>query len=267
MRKHGFTLIELSIVLVIIGLIIGGGLVGKDLIDSAKQRSFISQLDRYTSAINTFKLKYNCLPGDCSNAVTFGLGQVSGPGQNGDGNGQIRSSLSEFGGSWWQSHEKVNLWFHMASAGLVESGFQGWTSTQPTTVEGMRNYFPTPAIGVGGANLPAIVPFSMDSKNGLALVAIYGNPAVPDGYSYTLTALEAYNLDQKLDDGLPQTGNIRPTYSYPSIILASLGSIGCQLWGVNQYDIAGSISGVTQAGESTPNPSRIDCGLVFMNRF
>jgi prepilin-type N-terminal cleavage/methylation domain-containing protein len=48
----GFTLIELSIVLVIIGLIIGGVLVGQDLIHAAQTRAAVSQLERYNSAVN-----------------------------------------------------------------------------------------------------------------------------------------------------------------------------------------------------------------------
>lgn len=56
-RNAAFTLIELSIVLVIIGLLVGGVLVGRDLIKSAEIRSQISQLQQYQAAINTFKAK------------------------------------------------------------------------------------------------------------------------------------------------------------------------------------------------------------------
>ena len=70
-NKNGFTLIELSIVLVIIGLVVGGVLVGADLIKAAKIRSAVSDLDKITAAVNTFKLKYNCIPGDCASATGF----------------------------------------------------------------------------------------------------------------------------------------------------------------------------------------------------
>jgi prepilin-type N-terminal cleavage/methylation domain-containing protein len=70
-RHSAFTLVELSIVLVIIGLIIGGVLAGRDLIRAAELRSLVSEVERYNSAVNAFKLKYNCLPGDCATATNF----------------------------------------------------------------------------------------------------------------------------------------------------------------------------------------------------
>ncbi len=70
-KKSGFTLIELSITLVIIGLIVGGVLVGKDLIKAAEARSITKQIEQYRAAINAFKLKYNAIPGDMNNAESI----------------------------------------------------------------------------------------------------------------------------------------------------------------------------------------------------
>ncbi|MEQ1788912.1 MAG: type II secretion system protein [Rickettsiales bacterium] len=70
-RQAGFTLIELSIVLVIIGLIVGGVLVGRDLIRAAEIRSIATQKETIITSIMTFKLKYNCIAGDCANATNF----------------------------------------------------------------------------------------------------------------------------------------------------------------------------------------------------
>jgi prepilin-type N-terminal cleavage/methylation domain-containing protein len=68
--RHGFTLIELSIVLVIIGLLAGGILVGRDLIHAAVIHAQVSQIEKYTMAANTFKLKYGGWPGDIREACT-----------------------------------------------------------------------------------------------------------------------------------------------------------------------------------------------------
>ena len=84
MKKHrrGFTLIELSIVLVIIGLIVGGIVVGRELIKVAELRAILAQKDKFTAAVNTFKIKYNALPGDMfpSTAAKFGMFTFTGIG-------------------------------------------------------------------------------------------------------------------------------------------------------------------------------------------
>lgn len=90
-NKIGFTLIEMSIVLVIIGLIIGGILTGQDLINAASIRAQTSQIEKYQTAVHTFQNKYGYLPGDIPNpyASNFGFqtrGTIEG---EGDGNGII----------------------------------------------------------------------------------------------------------------------------------------------------------------------------------
>src|ERR1700728_1709743 len=74
-QNEGFTLIEMSIVLVVIGLIIGGVLVGQDLIRAAYVRAQIAQIEKFNTAVNTFYGKYQALPGDmnASTAQTYGF--------------------------------------------------------------------------------------------------------------------------------------------------------------------------------------------------
>ena len=73
--NRGFTLIELSLVLVIIGLLIGGVLMGKDMIDASLAKKQISKLDALDSGVAAFKMKYDGLPGDLhlTKAAMFGL--------------------------------------------------------------------------------------------------------------------------------------------------------------------------------------------------
>ncbi len=69
--KTGFTLIELSIIIVIIGLIVGGIMVGGSLIRQAEIRSALGDFEKINSAMNVFRQKYNCMAGDCMNATDY----------------------------------------------------------------------------------------------------------------------------------------------------------------------------------------------------
>jgi prepilin-type N-terminal cleavage/methylation domain-containing protein len=111
----GFTLIEMSIVLVIIGVLAGAILVGQNLIFAAQIIGTVSAMDRYKQAYNTFVNKYNCVPGDCPKATSFGLfsagvcqnGGVPSTNSNGDGGGYIYSYIdgtenpAGTGGLYW----------------------------------------------------------------------------------------------------------------------------------------------------------------------
>ena len=127
----GFTLIEMSMVLVIIALIIGGILTGQEMIRAGEVRATLSQMDKYSAAAFAFKAKYNCVPGDCAKAVAFGLGQAGGPGDNGDGNGQVYSFPWVIaGGQETLQKEFLNFWYHLSKAGLIEGTFNGYTNGQ-----------------------------------------------------------------------------------------------------------------------------------------
>ncbi len=69
--KSAFSLVELSIVLVIIGLIVGGVTVGQDMIENAKMKATIKKINEYSVAITTFKDKYFYYPGDLVNAWDY----------------------------------------------------------------------------------------------------------------------------------------------------------------------------------------------------
>jgi len=122
MRKHrGFTLIEIAIVLVIIGLLLGGVLKGQELITSARVRNLISQQDGIKAAFFGFQDRYRALPGDYATA-SQNLKCPSGSScLNGNGNGVIESGATPVASS--EVHEELLVWMHLASAGFLNGSY------------------------------------------------------------------------------------------------------------------------------------------------
>jgi prepilin-type N-terminal cleavage/methylation domain-containing protein len=122
-NRHAFTLIELSIVLVVIALLIGGVLVGRDLIKAAEIRATISQIEKVNLAVTVFKGKYNCLPGDCGSAVSFGMDAGCDTACNDgiiDGNIQYTERYQE----------ALGFWRNLSQANLVEAQYEGYPGYQ-----------------------------------------------------------------------------------------------------------------------------------------
>jgi prepilin-type N-terminal cleavage/methylation domain-containing protein len=72
-NNKGFTLLEMTIVMVVVAFLSGVILVGRSLIHVAELRATAQQLDVMNTAYISFRLKYNCLPGDCPNATALGF--------------------------------------------------------------------------------------------------------------------------------------------------------------------------------------------------
>lgn len=147
MRSHvsAFSLVELSIVLVILGLLVGGVLSGQSLIRAAELRSVTSEYSKWHSAAHAFRDKYFALPGDMPNATAFwGALDIDGNGLgsncrgessglatcNGDGDGAICQS----GTCTSQTYEAMLFWKHLANAGLIEGTYSGSFASGTQTI-------------------------------------------------------------------------------------------------------------------------------------
>jgi prepilin-type N-terminal cleavage/methylation domain-containing protein len=194
----GFTLVELSIVLVVIGLILGGVMVGRDMLESVRLKAVLKEQETIEAAVQTFISKYNALPGDMTNATKFwGKDMVACPGQsgvaatpgtcNGGGNGRISD-----GGIPYNEHELA--WFHLLLSGLLQ-GNRSDVGGSAFNTEILR----------ARARPGTYWIISPGNHNGLD----FGyNPPMHFIRVGGFTPAEAYAIDQKVDDGLISTGSI-----------------------------------------------------------
>lgn len=136
-RKNimGFTLVELSIVIVIIGLLVGGVVAGQSLVRQAQMRSLVSDFNAIQSAMYSFKLKYNALPGDMSNANDYWPGCNSGA-TAAECNGNNNRIIQDDSGTD-NDVEGVRAWQHLDLAELYKSSMPG-TSTGWNRVPGVN---------------------------------------------------------------------------------------------------------------------------------
>ncbi len=136
-KQAGFTLIEIAIVLVIIGLLLGGVLKGQEMMTNAKIKRTSNDFNGVAAAIYSYLDRYAALPGDDPNANDrWGGTTVSG---NGDG------VIS--GGCFVQGGESTALWDHLRQSGLVA----GTGSGNPTHAFGGRIGIEDSAAGLVGA--------------------------------------------------------------------------------------------------------------------
>jgi prepilin-type N-terminal cleavage/methylation domain-containing protein len=226
--SRGFSLVELSIVLVILGLLTGGILSGQSLIRASELRSITGEYQRYTTAISAFRDKYFAMPGDFNKASDFGWGAL-----NGDGDGVIENTAVA------GTNEISTFWIHLASAGLMEGSYTNIANT--TLTPGVNN--PRSKLSnagwnvlhlgghtVGGVSTPPAGTTVVDT--GTYFAGSYGNVfTVGSGTSAILPGPilkpeEAWNLDTKIDDGRPDQGTVLTLESQGSTT-AGAGSPGC----------------------------------------
>lgn len=195
--QAGFTLIELSIVLVIIGLLVGGILKGQELINSTQIKTQVAQVDAVRAAITTFQDRYRGLPGDIPNATVAQLPPLAGAadGNGGNGNGQVGGALAAVNTTIAQGGEQDQALEHLARAKMLE-GIQLGT---PNTLTGK----------VSGSGL-VVTAMANWNYAGAGVITNVVRLAGGDGYATAgaLSPLSAGDIDRKYDDGQPGTGSI-----------------------------------------------------------
>lgn len=179
-RQQGFTLIEIAIVLVIIGLLLGGVLKGQELITSARVRNVISTQDGIKAAYFGFLDRYRALPGD------YGSGSTNIPGcaacMNGNNNGQIAGA-----------DEPQIAWEHLSKAGFITGSY-----AYPATAAASTANTPSNPYG-------SLIQLIFDDVYQDAAPTARHNLKTGAGIPSDIMA----EVDRKVDDGVANGGQLR----------------------------------------------------------
>ena len=200
-QQSGFTLVEIAIVLVIIGLLLGGILKGQEMITQAKIKNLIGDMNGISAAMNSYQDRYRALPGDDKNAGTRWANTTT----QGNGDGVVNdaylaavpATLYNSGGATAALPESVFFWHHLRLAGFVS----GTGADQPfNALSGKMGVQTGDGLAVSGGAVnpgPTLASTGVTGFGGLILC------------SANLPDKVAISVDAQLDDGNGATGSVR----------------------------------------------------------
>ncbi len=205
-NNKAFTLIELSIVLVIISLIVGGIIGGKSLIRSAELQEIVSRFNGYRVAVNNFELQYDAIPGDMRDAQSYWTSCVDNGLNtcNGNGDGYIPATPG--------AYERYRSWQHLGLAELIVGSYDGAVSGTPT-------YGKTYPKGISEGT-SFYLQGLMNTLYGRTGNGIHFTDINAGGTTKTsISGRESKMIDRKMDDGKASTGRL--------LTWKSIGGSGC----------------------------------------
>lgn len=222
--KRGFSLVELSVVLVILALLIGGIIAGQSLIRAAELREVTAQYRAFETAVTDFKDKFHGLPGDLRNAEDFWGTMTSGacPAAtggtgtqtcNGNGNSAVDPAAAAN-----QAGENYTFWQQLANAGLIEGRYNGLNGAGPSANSNANYGVNAPKSSMAGTGWTVRVIGPITRLSNLMFEGTYGNTFFFGGAtinqpwdppSPVISTAEAYSIDKKMDDGMPGYGVVR----------------------------------------------------------
>ena len=205
--QEGFTLVEMAIVLVIIGLIVGGILKGEEIVNNGRVKTQVAQIDSIKAAVSTFQDEFGFYPGDFKASTSLTKSTAF----DGDENGIVGTAGSTLipADTAGVGNEMSYAWIQMTLANLLGGAnigtAAGAVAQFPGKIPGSFLFFgdfqyistnPN-AAGSGGGNATFINKF----------VRIQANPDTNSPVA-VMRVLDAQQIDTKYDDGVPSTGTI-----------------------------------------------------------
>ena len=225
--RSAFTLMEISIVLIIIGMLAAGVTVGRTLLESTALQSVAADFDMYRNAVIGYRDKYRELPGDHTGAGTL-TAQDAGCATpaasdnpfittcNGNGDGMVGDTTGDPLGSFSNYYESLWVWQHLMNDGLIKGKYNGRPSTASTGI--------TPGVNVPMSKIAnasfmlRFFPTNTDTsgyfKASYGHVFFFGAPETSAAYPLNgaaLTSEQAKSIDLKIDDGKPGLGKVLTT--------------------------------------------------------
>ena len=189
--QKGFTLIEIAIVLVIIGLLLGGVLKGQELINTARVRALNNSMDGITAAWFSFQDRYRAFPGDYTLA-DVNLPDPNGIVVNGAGNGRVGIDAANAD----EPIERAQVWVHLQAAGYITGSFDGIATD--IAVDQYACALTTCPDNGFGAGINLAFGEQIKEQTGVDAHELLTGRGIP---------VEVIaELDRKVDDGAPQTG-------------------------------------------------------------
>jgi prepilin-type N-terminal cleavage/methylation domain-containing protein len=209
MRRQGFTLIELAVVLVVIGLIIGGIVMGTDIVKQTRVKSVITEYQQFQTAHRTFKVKYGEIAGDFTEGYKYFRDMTPGCTVNAQANCTVDTGCNGNGDDHidWNIGGRCEInkfWMHLSAAGLLDEKYSGTFAggTATTFVPGVN--VPKARIGEGKFwRLTFAAPSNMGYNAGLGYTDQATLLALGDD---AINVENARALDKKYDDAMPGKG-------------------------------------------------------------
>jgi prepilin-type N-terminal cleavage/methylation domain-containing protein len=217
--KNGFTLIELAIVVVVLGILIGGVLTGQSLIESANKQKVITNFNKLKTGLNAFKLEFDAIPGDFDEAYDYwgdDCANVSHPPQrigmcNGDGDNKITAGNSGFHYycfSW--ACERCMFLRHMSLAGILSESYN--CIEESTAIKNPLNSESYLFVSNRCEYGRGVVECNTPNRYTHNTYIMSNGSSITSHHKWLYCRRGSFNpkqlkyIDEKIDDGKPKTG-------------------------------------------------------------